>query len=372
MVNSVKLILDDFARQLQQNDDKDHNLPVIIAPRKSISRNPFPEGEFRFFALDVETANGDRASICQIGIACVRPDNSIETWVTYVNPQTSVWAFTYLHGINARKVAHAPTFDQLFPLLQEFLGGKVVYQHSKFDQSAISAACRTHGLEDKKWEWRDSVLVARDAWPELKANGGHGLASLKRHLSLEFQHHDAGEDARASAEVVLLAERVTGRQVETSVPVHSQTREPVTTIEITTVSIIREQVSQKSKTAGKSNSGNPIRDGILFRLKQDASIQPHSDTKYISAFKLGGLFFAIDKMSASKQPIWVLDRTDLRAYLDVERVGYDIYLSDQGRNSNLHKLPNFKSGQLLRIYPETIEQGIAVVARIGKKTTVRD
>lgn len=37
----------------------------------------FPKGPFRFVALDVETANNDRSSICQIGVACVRPDNSI-------------------------------------------------------------------------------------------------------------------------------------------------------------------------------------------------------------------------------------------------------------------------------------------------------
>jgi DNA polymerase III epsilon subunit-like protein len=40
----------------------------------------------------------------------------------------------------------------------------------------------------------------------LKGNGDHGLASLKGYLGLSFEHHDAGEDARAAAEVVLYAE----------------------------------------------------------------------------------------------------------------------------------------------------------------------
>ncbi|PWK61977.1 hypothetical protein C7455_1012 [Roseicyclus mahoneyensis] len=59
-----------------------------------------------------------------------------------------------------------------------------------------------------QWAWRDSVHVARAAWPELRGNGGHGLARLKKHLGLTFEHHDAGEDARAAAEVVLRAEGV--------------------------------------------------------------------------------------------------------------------------------------------------------------------
>lgn len=56
------------------------------------------------------------------------------------------------------------------------------------------------------FRWSDSVLIARRAWPDLKGNGGHGLSNLKKVLRLDFHHHDAGEDARAAAMVVLLAE----------------------------------------------------------------------------------------------------------------------------------------------------------------------
>jgi DNA polymerase III epsilon subunit-like protein len=70
--------------------------------RKALFR---PQVPFRLVALDVETANNDRGSICQIGVACVQSDNSIETWVTYVDPQTSRWGFAGLHGISNTIVA---------------------------------------------------------------------------------------------------------------------------------------------------------------------------------------------------------------------------------------------------------------------------
>lgn len=177
-------------------------------PIRQTRVTPFPKGPFRFLALDVETANNDRGSICQIGVACVRPDNSIETWMTYVDPQVDRWMFTYLHGISARTVQGAPTFAEVLPVLQDALKDAIVYQHSSFDRSAIAAACGNCGLPNPQWNWRDSVHVARAAWPELRGNGGHGLASLKRYLGLVFEHHDAGEDARAAAEVVLGAEGV--------------------------------------------------------------------------------------------------------------------------------------------------------------------
>jgi DNA polymerase III subunit epsilon len=196
-------------RRQKQRYDTASTPPSASGSRKLSTDSavlPFPVGPFRFFALDVETANRDRGSICQIGVACVRPDNTIETWMTYVEPQVDHWDFTYLHGIDATKVRGAPLFRDVLPTLTDALNKGVVYQHSGFDRSAVAAACRANGLSEPVWEWQDSVQVARRAWPELKGNGGHGLASLKSHLGLSFEHHDAGEDARAAAEVILHAE----------------------------------------------------------------------------------------------------------------------------------------------------------------------
>ena len=173
----------------------------------AIPKAPPLAGAFRFFALDVETANRQRSSICQIGIAGVRPDNSIETWSTYVDPLTEDWSCTRIHGITARTVVGAPVFPDVLPLLSGMLNGFTVYQHSHFDKGAVNSACGLAGITPPDWKWMDSLIVARRAWPELRGNGGHGLGNLKTYLGLNFEHHDAEEDARAAAEVVLRAER---------------------------------------------------------------------------------------------------------------------------------------------------------------------
>lgn len=191
---------------------------VAATPAVAPVSNGLPHEDYRFFALDVETANRNPASICQIGIAAVRPDNSIVTWSTYVDPQADHWACSMIHGITATTVRGAPTFAQLLPVLDQMLAGKTVFQHSSFDSSAIAAACRQDDLALPAWAWQDSVRVARQAWPELKGNGGHGLASLRRHLQLSFTHHDAGEDARATAQVVLLAEKLLKADLSPALP----------------------------------------------------------------------------------------------------------------------------------------------------------
>ncbi|MGH1412780.1 MAG: 3'-5' exonuclease [Pelagimonas sp.] len=177
---------------------------------------PLPLGPFRFVALDVETASGQPASICQIGLACVDHSNHIHSYVTYVDPETGFAPFNVqLHGIGPETVAGAPTFPQIWAELLPFLAPCHLVQHSKFDSKAIAAACKQYRLPRPDLSWSDSVRIARQAWPEFKGNGGHGLGHLKTALALEFTHHDAGEDARASAEVVLLAEEKLAQPFET-------------------------------------------------------------------------------------------------------------------------------------------------------------
>jgi DNA polymerase-3 subunit epsilon len=166
-----------------------------------------PDGTFRFIALDVETACSDAASICQIGLACVGNDNRIQTFSMLVDPCSRFDAFNIrLHGIGPDHVTGAPTFRDAIGTLLPLLSRHHLVQHSTFDKQAVTAACRSCGLEVPALRWSDSVAIARRAWPEFRGNGGHGLAHLKKVLNLNFHHHDAGEDARAAAMVVLHAE----------------------------------------------------------------------------------------------------------------------------------------------------------------------
>ncbi|MEP3279268.1 MAG: 3'-5' exonuclease [Stappiaceae bacterium] len=184
------------------------NLASKLEDRSVPSAGSVPDGLYRFIALDVETSCGDVASICQIGLACVGMNNRIEGYSAYVNPQMRFDPFNIqIHGIRRETVAQSPTFPAVWATLLPLLEKHRLVQHSNFDKAAISAACAANGLPSPDLHWSDSVAIAKKAWPEFRGNGGHGLANLKRTLGLEFNHHDAGEDARAAAQVVLHAEK---------------------------------------------------------------------------------------------------------------------------------------------------------------------
>src|SRR5690554_4397123 len=89
-------------------DSPDHRASTAAVPIRGHAPD-IPTGDFRFIALDVETACSDAASICQIGLACVLPDNRIQTFSTLVNPGTRFDPFNIrLHGIGPDHVSGAP------------------------------------------------------------------------------------------------------------------------------------------------------------------------------------------------------------------------------------------------------------------------
>ncbi|SED18340.1 DNA polymerase-3 subunit epsilon [Rhodobacter sp. 24-YEA-8] len=125
-------------------------------------------------------------------------------------------------------VSGDPRFLQILPLTAPLLETHLIIQHSTFDSRAMGGACRAGGIADPGWRWVNSVTIARRAWPEFRGNGGHGLGHLKKALTLDFAHHDAGEDAKAAAMVVLKAEAQTGLSLEEliSPPRRTQPRVP--------------------------------------------------------------------------------------------------------------------------------------------------
>ncbi len=170
-----------------------------------------PPGPFRFIALDVETAGRTIGGICQIGLCFVSGTGGLQTYSVLIDPEEPFESFnTDLHGISADTVSGAETFPTVYAALFDVLNSHYLVPHSTFDEKALTAACARYGLPMITSHWTNSVTVARQAWPALKGAGGHGLANLKKHLGLDFHHHDAGEDARASATVILRAEEVLG------------------------------------------------------------------------------------------------------------------------------------------------------------------
>ena len=167
-----------------------------------------------FNAIDVETANADPSSICQIGIVRIRDGEIKEQLSILVNPEQGFNPVNVrLHGIDETRVRDSETFPQVALRLRRLLEGGVLVSHTEFDRVALDGAMRRYGLAPIRATWLDSAMIARRAWPEKYARRW-SLAVVAGSLGITFRHHDAVEDARAAGEIVLRAARHTGLDID--------------------------------------------------------------------------------------------------------------------------------------------------------------
>jgi len=181
-----------------------------------------------FVAIDVETANADMASICQIGIAKYENGGLAHEWKTYVDPEDYFDGINVsIHGIDESTIEGAPTFLELTDTLRSYLEKSVVVCHTHFDRVAMNQAAQHYDINAPECTWLDSARIARRAWPAC-AWKGYGLYDVCRLLGYEFRHHDALEDAKAAAHIVLSACNETGLDIESWLKRIKQPIDPTT------------------------------------------------------------------------------------------------------------------------------------------------
>lgn len=167
-----------------------------------------------FAVIDVETANPDFSSICQVGVAEFRDGALHSLWESLVNPEDYFDEFNVsIHGIEEHMVRTAPKWPAIHEQLTPWLKNSVMVSHTAFDRAAVTRACIKNGIQPHESRWLDTARVVRRAWPEFSQKG-YGLANVTKHFDIKFQHHDAKEDARAAGEILLRAVGTTGLTVD--------------------------------------------------------------------------------------------------------------------------------------------------------------
>lgn len=167
-----------------------------------------------FVAIDVETANPDMSSICQIGMAKFVDGNLAEEWSTLVDPEDYFDEVNVsIHGIESRMVKGQPKLPQIADRLRTALENTVAVCHTHFDRIALARAYIKYQLSPISTSWLDSARVVRRTWKDL-AWKGYGLANVCEKIGYDFKHHDALEDAKAAGYVLLAALRESQQDLE--------------------------------------------------------------------------------------------------------------------------------------------------------------
>ena len=164
----------------------------------------------RFATIDIETANPDFSSICQVGIAIYEQEKLVDTWETKVNPESYFRDINIsIHGITSEDVAEAPKRHEIAKDIGRFLHGSNVASYGAFDRSSINQAYP----DQFQINWLDVTKVVRYTYKDL-AKKGYGLSNVCSLLNISLaNHHDALVDAIAAGEVLIKASRESGLSI---------------------------------------------------------------------------------------------------------------------------------------------------------------
>ncbi|MFJ2783768.1 MULTISPECIES: exonuclease domain-containing protein [unclassified Streptomyces] len=163
-------------------------------------------------AIDFETANEHRGSACSVGMTAVDGQAVTGTWSTLIQPPPALGRFdpynVRVHGIQATDVVAAPGWKAALAEILSFADGRPLVAHNAgFDFGVIRAACDTEGIAWPELRYTCSQVVARRTWKLLS----YGLPYCMDAAGHAFtDHHQAGVDSRASAEIMLSAMREAG------------------------------------------------------------------------------------------------------------------------------------------------------------------
>ncbi|MBU8893025.1 MAG: 3'-5' exoribonuclease [Bacteroidales bacterium] len=149
-----------------------------------------------FTAIDIETAQGPRWSICQIGLVKVENFKIIDEVSFLIQPpdnEYSSWN-TKTHGITANDTKDSPIFPELWDEIKPFIENqKLVAHNASFDIDCLTKTLELYDIKVPEFEHSCTM----------KSTGAK-LDEICQAYNIELvNHHDALCDARACANVFL-------------------------------------------------------------------------------------------------------------------------------------------------------------------------
>lgn len=150
-------------------------------------------------AIDFETANEERGSICSVGLAWIDEGEVVRVEERLVRPRDMRFSSfnIAIHGIRPEHVEDAGEFPEVMDeFADDFRGATMIAHNAAFDFSAWRATLDKYRMAWPELSYLCSVKMAQRVWPDLPS---HKLNIIAGHLGLRFVHHNAAEDAAVCA-----------------------------------------------------------------------------------------------------------------------------------------------------------------------------
>ena len=151
-----------------------------------------------FAAIDFETANSERSSVCSVGVVIVRNNEIVDSFYSLINPEPNYYNYwcTKVHGLTSRDTDDAPVFPEVWKQIAPLIEGLPLVGHnSPFDESCLKAVFRVYQMDYPYYKFYDTLSTARRTMKGLENHQLHTVAAVCGY-QLD-NHHHALADAEA-------------------------------------------------------------------------------------------------------------------------------------------------------------------------------
>lgn len=158
-----------------------------------------------FAAIDFETANCKRSSVCSVGIVIVGDGKVIDRFYRLIHPYPDYYTIwnTEIHGLTKDDTYDAPVFPEVWYEINKHISGLPLVAHnSVFDESCLKAAHSVYGLDYPEYEFYCTLRASRKIFGKTLPNHQLHTVAQRCGFDLEF-HHNALADAEACAHIAL-------------------------------------------------------------------------------------------------------------------------------------------------------------------------
>ena len=158
-----------------------------------------------FAAIDFETANEYRSSVCSVGVVIVRNGEIVDTFYSLIHPEPEYynWRCQQVHGLSEADTDDAPVFPDVWAQIAPMIEGLPLVAHnSPFDESCLRGAFEVYQMDYPEYEFYDTCAASRRYFGHCLEN--HQLQTVSAACGYDLtRHHHALADAEACAYIAM-------------------------------------------------------------------------------------------------------------------------------------------------------------------------
>ena len=156
-----------------------------------------------FAAIDFETANFERTSVCSVGVVVVRDGKKAGQFSSLIHAEPNYYNYvcSSVNGLCREDTEEAPIFPDVWKQIEPMIEGLPLVAHNKaFDETCLKAVFRLYQMDYPDYPFYCTLIRSRQVWP----GGRHNLDIIARRCNYNLKnHHHALADAEACAAIAL-------------------------------------------------------------------------------------------------------------------------------------------------------------------------